>query len=88
MAVALISIVCNLVDGPVAGTVAEAGLNSLPRKSIANAKEVDPMAIGAFLRSPHYAQVPTVQLSARLFAAYKESLRTPKTLQTKRWRDS
>jgi hypothetical protein len=42
-------------------------------------RRVDPVKIGEFLRSEHFAEVPTVQLSARLFSAYKERLRLAKT---------
>lgn len=46
---------------------------------VARERKVDPTTIGAFLRSQHFAEVPRVQLSARLYSAYKESLRKAKT---------
>jgi hypothetical protein len=59
-----------LVDSPVnASVVAYMWL-------VAKAKRMDPTAIGAFFREQHFAEVPTVQLSARLFSAYRQSLRS------------
>jgi hypothetical protein len=46
---------------------------------VVEAKKKAPAAIGAFFGSQHFAEVPTVQLSARLFSAYKERLRSSKT---------
>jgi hypothetical protein len=46
---------------------------------VVQTRKVDPKRIGAFLRSQHFAEVPTVQLSARLFSAYKERIRLAKT---------
>ena len=39
-----------------------------------------PATIGAFFQSKHFAAVPSVQLSARLFSTYKQILRLSKTL--------
>jgi hypothetical protein len=59
-----------LIDSPVnASVVAD-------MRRVVEAKKVNPAAIGAFFRAQHFAQVPTVQLSARLFSAYKQSLRS------------
>jgi hypothetical protein len=46
---------------------------------VVKAKKMAPTAIGAFFCSQYFAKVPTVQLSARLFSAYKERLRSSKT---------
>ena len=46
---------------------------------VVQARKVDPKVIGAFLQSQHFAEVPRVQLSARLFSAYKQRLRLAKT---------
>ena len=62
-----------LTNAPVSASVGE-GLWLVVR-----ARKVDPKAIGAFLRSQHFAEVPSVHLSARLFSAYKERLRLAKT---------
>jgi len=45
---------------------------------VVKAKRADPTAIGAFLLSQHFAEVPAVQLSARLFSANKQRLRLSK----------
>ena len=62
-----------LVNAPISASIGE-GLWLVVR-----AREVDPKTIGAFLRSQHFAEVPRVRLSARLFSAYKERLRLAKT---------
>jgi hypothetical protein len=62
-----------LTDSPINASMGEA----LWR--VVEAKNVDPTAIGAFLRSQHFAEVPVVQLSARLFSTYKRRLRLSKT---------
>jgi hypothetical protein len=62
-----------LTDAPINASVGEALWCAV------EAKKVDPTAIAAFLRSQHFAEVPTVQLSARLFSAYKQRLRLSKT---------
>jgi hypothetical protein len=46
---------------------------------VAQAKNAGPGTIGAFFQSAHFAAVPAVQLSARLFSAYKANLRLSKT---------
>jgi hypothetical protein len=61
-----------LTNAPISASVGE-GL-----WLVAQARKVNPKAIGTFLRSQHFADVPTVQLSARLFSAYKERLRSAK----------
>ena len=58
-----------LTDAPINASVVEA------LWCVVEAKKVDPTSIGAFLRSQHFAEVPTVQLSARLFSAYKQRVR-------------
>jgi hypothetical protein len=62
-----------LINAPISASIGE-GL-----WEVARARNVDPKKIGAFLRSQHFAEVPTVQLSARLFSAYKERIRSAKT---------
>ena len=62
-----------LINAPISASIGE-GL-----WLVVQAKKVDPKNIGAFLRSQHFAEVPTVQLSARLFSAYKERIRLAKT---------
>jgi len=62
-----------LINAPISASVGE-------RLWLAvQTRKVDPKKIGAFLRSHHFAEVPTVQLSARLFSAYKERIRLAKT---------
>lgn len=46
---------------------------------VVQTRKSDAKKIGAFLRSQHFAEVPTVQLSARLFSAHKERIRLAKT---------
>jgi hypothetical protein len=62
-----------LINAPISASIGE-GL-----WLVVQARKVDPKKIGAFLRSQHFAEVPTVQLSARLFSAYKERIRLAKT---------
>jgi hypothetical protein len=62
-----------LLNAPISASIGE-GL-----WLVVQARKVDPKKIGAFLRSQHFAEVPTVQLSARLFGAYKERIRLAKT---------
>ena len=46
---------------------------------VVQAKKVDLTTIGAFFQSTHFEAVPSVQLSARLFSAYKANLRLSQT---------
>jgi hypothetical protein len=46
---------------------------------VVQAKKVDLTTIGAFFQSSHFEAVPSVQLSARLFSAYKANLRLSQT---------
>lgn len=62
-----------LTNAPISASVGE-GL-----WLVVQARKVDAKLIGAFFRSQHFAEVPTVQLSARLFSAYKQRLRLAKT---------
>jgi len=62
-----------LINAPISASIGET------LWYVAEAKKVDFSAIGAFLRSQHFAEVPRVKLSARLFSAYKEGLRLSKT---------
>ena len=62
-----------LINAPISASIGE-GL-----WLVVQTRKVDPRKIGAFLRSPHFAEVPRVQLSARLFSAYKERIRLAKT---------
>jgi len=57
-----------LINAPIRASIGE-GL-----WLVAQTRKVDPKTIGTFLRSQHFAEVPTVQLSARLFSAYKERI--------------
>jgi hypothetical protein len=59
-----------LVDSPVSASVVE------DMWRVVEAKRMDPTAIGAFFRAQHFAEIPAVQLSARLFSAFKQSLRS------------
>lgn len=47
-------------------------------RHLVGAKKADPSAIDAFCGSRHFAEVPAVQLSARLFSAYRQGLRSSK----------
>lgn len=62
-----------LANAPIAASICEA------LWTVVQMKKVNPNAIGVFFRSQHFAEVPTVQLSARLFSAYKQRLRRAKT---------
>ena len=42
---------------------------------VLDAKKVDPTEIGAFFRSSHFAELPSVQLSARLYSTFKKRMR-------------
>ncbi len=59
-----------LVDSPISASIVE-GLQFVVRELNA-----DPKSIGAFFTSPHFRNVPSQQLSARLYSAFKEGLRT------------
>jgi hypothetical protein len=59
-----------LIDSPVNASVVE------DMWSVVKARRMDPGAIGAFFKAHHFAEVPSVQLSARLFSAFKQSLRS------------
>jgi len=61
-----------LIDAPIHASIGEA------LWYVVKTKKVAPTVIGAFLRSQHFAEVPSVQLSARLFSAYKQRLRLSK----------
>ncbi len=62
-----------LINAPISASIGE-GL-----WLVVQTRKVDSKKIGEFLRSRHFAEVPTVQLSARLFSAYKERIRLAKT---------
>ena len=62
-----------LVDAPISASIVEM------MWYVANVRKTDPATIGAFFRSAHFAAVPGVQLSARLFSAYKAHLRLSQT---------
>jgi hypothetical protein len=62
-----------LLGSPINSTIVETMLH------VAQAKNADLATIGAFFQSTHFAAVPAVQLSARLFSAYKATLRLSKT---------
>jgi hypothetical protein len=62
-----------LLDSPINSSIVET------MRYVAQAKNADPATIGAFFQSAHFVAVPAVQLSARLFSAYKASLRLSKT---------
>jgi hypothetical protein len=62
-----------LINAPISASIGEA------LWLVVQTRKADPKAIGAFLRSRHFAEVPTVQLSARLFSAYKERIRSERT---------
>lgn len=59
-----------LIDSPISAGLVETLV------SVTLALKADPKEIGAFLRSQHFKEMPAQQLSARLFSAFKERLRT------------
>ncbi|HEX3683561.1 MAG TPA: hypothetical protein VHU83_13570 [Bryobacteraceae bacterium] len=59
-----------VVDSPISAGIVE-GLQLVVREL-----KADPKCIGAFFRSAHFRNVPLQQLSARLYSAFKERLRT------------
>ena len=59
-----------LIDSPILASVGE-GLFFVVRTL-----KADPRSIGAFLASRHFREIPSQQLSARLYSAFKERLRT------------
>ncbi|HSP67671.1 MAG TPA: hypothetical protein VLN48_08080 [Bryobacteraceae bacterium] len=59
-----------LIDSPVRASVVE------DMWRVVKAEGMDPAVIGGFFRAQHFTEVPTVQLSARLFSAYRQSLRS------------
>lgn len=58
-----------LLDAPVAAGIVETLV------FIVKELKSNPKAIGAFFASQHYGQMPSTQLSARLYAAFKQRLR-------------
>ena len=63
-----------LTNAPINASVVES------MRFVVDVLKVDPATIGAFFQSKHFAAVPSVQLSARLFSTYKQILRLSKTL--------
>src|SRR3984885_2791546 len=62
-----------LLDSPIDSSIVET------MWYVVQAKKVDLTTIGAFFQSTHFEAVPSVQLSARLFSAYKANLRLSQT---------
>lgn len=62
-----------LIDAPIDSSIVEI------MAYVARVRNADLATIGAFFMSPHFAAVPSVQLSARLYSAYKDRLRSSKT---------
>ncbi len=62
-----------LLDSPIDSSIVET------MRYVVQAKKADLATIGAFFQSAHFAAVPSVQLSARLFSTYKANLRLSKT---------
>jgi hypothetical protein len=62
-----------LLDSPINSSIVET------MRYVAQAKNADLATIGGFFQSAHFASAPAVQLSARLFSAYKANLRLSKT---------
>jgi hypothetical protein len=62
-----------LLDSPIDSSIVET------MRYVVQAKKADLTTIGAFFQSAHFVAVPSVQLWARLFSAYKASLRLSKT---------
>jgi hypothetical protein len=60
-------------DSPINSSIVET------MRYVAQAKNADLATIGGFFQSAHFASAPAVQLSARLFSAYKANLRLSKT---------
>jgi hypothetical protein len=62
-----------LLDSPIDSSIVET------MWYVVQAEKVDLTTIGAFFQSTHFGAVPSVQLSARLFSAYKANLRLSQT---------
>jgi len=58
-----------LINSPISASVVGNMLH------VAQSKDADPLTIGSFFRSPHFAEVPSQQLSARLFSTFKKLVR-------------
>jgi hypothetical protein len=59
-----------LIDSPISAEI----LGNL--LSVAREWGVDPKSIGSFFASQHFREIPSHQLSARLYSAFKQRLRT------------
>lgn len=58
-----------LIDSPISAEIVETFVY------IAKEMKIDPKAIGEFFTSQHYRSIPSQQLSARLYATFKQRLR-------------
>ena len=58
-----------LIDSPVSASVVES------MRFVVEAQKADLTMIGTFFRSKHFTEIPSVQLSARLFSTFKKRVR-------------